>query len=99
MSATESNAKRDLLLADVALVQAQNVSWLSRRYGFTGALSEQHPKEDPLGIDVAPLPYLDLPAWKRWTTLLRLAVGRDDAARQRIKTAIGFRLLGPPTRR
>lgn len=94
MSATEPNAKRDLLLADVALVQAQNVSWLSRRYGFTGALSEQHSKEDPLGIDIAPLPYLDLPAWKRWTTLLRLAVGRDDAARQRIKTALSFRLLG-----
>ena len=94
MSATDFNAKRDLLLADVALVQAQNVSWLSRRYGFTGALSEQHPKEDPLGIDIAPLPYLDLPAWKRWTTLLRLAIGRDDAARQRIKTALSFRLLG-----
>ena len=98
MSATDTSttgaAKRDLLLADVALVQAQNVSWLSRRYGFTGALSEQHTPADPLGIDSAPLPYLDLPAWKRWTTLLRLAVGRDDAARQRIKTALAFRLLG-----
>lgn len=94
MSATESNAKRDLLLADVALVQAQNVSWLSRRYGFTGALAEQHGSADPLSLDVPQSPYMNLPTWKRWTTLLRLAVGRDDEARQRIKTALGFRLLG-----
>lgn len=91
---TNDIAKRDLLLDDVALVQTQNVSWLSRRYGFTGALSEQHPPADLLSLGIAQPPYMNLPTWKRWTTLLRLAVGRDDEARQRIKTALGFRLLG-----
>ena len=87
-------AKRDLLLADVALVQAQNLSWLSRRYGFAGALSEQHPPPDLQSLGISQSPYMDLPTWKRWTTLLRLALGKDDEARQRIKAALAFRLLG-----
>ncbi len=87
-------ARRDLLLADVALVQAQNVSWLSRRYGFTGALAEQHAVAELESLGISQSPYMNLPTWKRWTTLLRLAVGRDDEARQRIKAALAFRLLG-----
>ncbi|MDT7952884.1 MAG: glycosyltransferase [Acetobacteraceae bacterium] len=87
-----SATARDLLLADSAIVQAQNLQWLARRFGFQRQLSQLD-----LAADLAPLetPYMDLPTWKRWITLLRLAtVGSDEEARQRIKTAISFRLLG-----
>ena len=104
MSATELSlddparhrAARDLLLADHALVHRQNLSWLSRRYGFEQALShEPAPRHDLTALGPPDDPLMRLPTWKRWVTLLRLAtVARDEAARQRIRTALGFRLLG-----
>ena len=94
--ADRADARRDLLLADAAAVQRQNVGWLSRRYGFQSALFEQKAvPHDLTALGLVETPFMQLPTWKRWVTLLRLAtVGRDDEARQRIKTALGFRLLG-----
>ena len=99
MSATEfSNdaARRELLQADHAIAHRQNLSWLSRRYGFESALSpEPPPPHDLTALGIADDPFMRLPTWKRWVTLFRLAtVARDEEARQRIRTALGFRLLG-----
>ncbi len=87
---------RELLLADTALVQRQNLSWLSRRFGFEGALTEQPAApNDLVALGMPETPYANLPTWKRWVTLVRMAtVARDPEARQRIRTALGFRLLG-----
>ncbi len=92
-----SDLNRDLLLADVAIARAQSLDWLSRRYAFN--LVEQPPPRDLVALGLVETPYAHLPTWKRWVTILRLAtLGRDEEARQRIKTALGFRLLGrqPP---
>ena len=88
-------AARDLVLADIATAHRQNLSWLARRYGFESALShEPRPAQDLATAGLHEDPMLQLPTWKRWVTLLRLAtVAGDDEARQRIRTALGFRLL------
>ena len=87
------DVKRDLLLADVALAHAQSLDWLSRRYAFN--LVAEPPPSDLVALGLVETPYMHLPTWKRWLTIVRLAtVGRDDEARQRIKVALGFRLLG-----
>ncbi len=92
-STSAGTTKRNLLLADFALAQAQSLDWLSRRYAFQ--LVEQPPPRDLVALGLVESPYMHLPTWKRWVTLLRLAtVGKDDEARQRIKTALGLRLLG-----
>ena len=85
--------RRNLLLADVALAHAQSVDWLSRRYEFN--LLAEPPPNDLVVLGLVETPYMNLPTWKRWTTILRLAtVGKDNEARQRIKVALSARLLG-----
>jgi GT2 family glycosyltransferase len=85
--------RRDLLLADVGLVQKQNINWLSRRFGFAYELTEYLTARGGKALGLG-LSKLDLmPTWRRWPTLLyRALMDSDSESRQRIKTALESRL-------
>lgn len=86
-------ARRDLLLADIATVQKQNVNWLSRRFGFQHELNEYLTSRGGKALGLG-LSRLDLmPPWRRWPTLVyRAVLDRDAESRQRIRTAVDSRL-------
>ena len=86
-------ARRDLLRADIAIVQKQNIAWLSRRFGFQHELLAYLASRGgkALGLGLSPLDLL--PTWRRWPTLLyRALLARDGESRQRIRTALDSRL-------
>ena len=86
-------ARRDLMLADIAIVQKQNINWLSRRFGFQYELAEFLASRGGKALGLG-LSRLDLmPTWRRWPTLIyRAMLGRDGESRERIRTAFDSRL-------
>ena len=90
----QSTANRDLMLADLAIVQNQNITWLSRRFGFQDQLSTflSQRGSEVLGLEGSALNRL--PTWRRWATILwRALLSRDSEARGRLMTALGARFF------
>ena len=90
-----SRAQRILSWSDAILVETQNVSWITRRFG----IAEQFRSLTHSAMnEVQPLPQPDtylmhLPRWRRrMTTLWRTFAKQDAEARWRFRTWIAMRL-------
>ncbi len=87
------------MLADFSTVQQQNITWLSRRFGFEHQLAALQTSRggEALGLEESPL--ARMPPWRRRATVLhRALLSRDDEARKRLMTSLGLRFL-PGVRR
>ena len=93
----QSAARRGLLVADLSVVQKQNITWLSRRFAFQHHLSALVSPRDGKALGLGESSFDRLPTGRRWVTLMRRAVMEQDGeAWRRIKAALEWRVLRRP---
>lgn len=82
------------MLADLAIVHKQNITWLSRRFAFEDQLATFLSERggELLGLEGSPLSRM--PTWRRRATVLRRALlSKDSEARDRLMTSLGLRFF------